>query len=276
MERHMTRRMAATAAALAIAVGGVGLSACGGSDSGSAAATAATPQTTAQAPNGIETLAAADILAASSAAAGAADSVQVKGTITAEGATVTLDMELGKDAGQGTFSSQGEEVQLRLVNDATYIRASGDALAKVFGMSGGDSAAGQAMGAFITALGTGDKWLMIPGREAIGGLEGFVSKDSLLKDMRAASDKAVVKGSGEVNGTPVVLLDLGEGNGTLAIATVGEPDPVQLTSPAAGSESGEITFSNWNAPISVTAPTDVVDIGALANLGGGGSGSTSG
>ncbi len=271
MERLTRRRVAAGAAALSLLAGVGVLAGCGGSDSGSTAATSGATQTTGQAPNGIETLAAADILAASSAAVGDADSVQVKGTITSEGATVTLDLELGKDAGQGTFSSQGEEVQLRLLDDTTYIRASGDALAKVFGMSGGDSAAGQAMGAFITALGTGDKWLMIPGKEAIGGIEGFVNKDSLFKDMLAASDKAVVKGSSEVNGTPVVLLDLGEGNGTLAVATVGEPYPVQLTSPAAGSESGEITFSNWNAPVSVTAPTDVVDVGALANLGGGGS-----
>jgi hypothetical protein len=32
--------------------------------------------------------------------------------------------------------------------------------------------------------------------------------------------------------------------------------------------SGEITFSDWNAPVSVTAPTDVVDIGELAKLAG--------
>jgi hypothetical protein len=278
MDRLTTKRVAVATATLALLGGGMTLAGCGGDDTYGTAVAASTQAVaataadggTAQAPNGIEKLAAADILATSSAAAGAADSVQMKGTITTEGGAVTLDMELGQKAGQGTFAIQGVDVQLRLVNETIYIKASGDGLAKVFGLTGGDSAAGQAVAGFIKTLGTGDKWLMIPGKESIGGIEGFVNKDSLLKDMLAASDKAVVKGSGEVNGIPVVLLDLGEGNGTLAVSSVGKPYPVQFTSPDAGSESGEVTFSNWNAPISVTAPSDVLDLSALSGAGGSG------
>jgi hypothetical protein len=76
-----------------------------------------------------------------------------------------------------------------------------------------------------------------------------------------------VKGTGDVNGTPVVFLDDSEGGGTLSIQTVGEPYPVQITGSDSES-SGEINFTDWNAPVSVTAPTDVVDIGELAKLGG--------
>ena len=64
----------------------------------------------------------------------------------------------------------------------------------------------------------------------------------------------VSSASDDVNGIPVVLLDDSEGDGTLAIQTVGEPYPVQIAGNDQG-ESGVITFSDWNAPVSVTAPT---------------------
>jgi hypothetical protein len=46
------------------------------------------------------------------------------------------------------------------------------------------------------------------------------------------------------------------------------PHPIRLTSPAAGGGSGEVTFSNWSAPISVTAPSDVLDLIAPSGAGG--------
>jgi len=76
-----------------------------------------------------------------------------------------------------------------------------------------------------------------------------------------------VEGSGEVNGQPVVLLKSNDGTTTLAIATTGEPYPLQVKG-GEGADSGQIDFTDWNAPVNVTAPTDVVDIGQLAELGG--------
>jgi hypothetical protein len=278
MERHMKRRMAATAAALALAVGGVGLSACGGSDSsGSAASTAV--ETTAQAPNGIEKLTAKEILQTSRDAASAASSVKISGAISQGGEEIALDMTLGKDSGEGSITAQGVEVDLKFVGGKAYLKASGEDFAKLVG--GSDSAAtGEALAALI-----GDKWLAVPTDEnssgEADGLESFRlfgEKDSLLEGILEPDGEVTVKGTGTVNGTPVVFLDSSEGEGTLAISTVGEPYPLQIKGTGSGSDSGtgEVNFTDWNAPISVTAPTDVVDLGALANLGGGGTSSTSG
>jgi hypothetical protein len=276
MERHMTRRMAATAAALAIAVGGLGLSACGGSDSsGSAASTAV--ETTAQAPNGIEKLTAKEILQKSLDAASAASSVKISGAISQGGEDIALDMTLGKDAGEGSITAQGAEIDLKFVGGKAYLKASGEDLAKLVG--GSDSAAaGEAIAALI-----GDKWLAVPadgsagdGAGNFGAFSQLAQKDSLLEGILEPDGEVTITGTGTVNGTPVVFLDSPDGDGTLAISTVGEPYPLQIKGAGAGSDSGtgEVNFTNWNAPFSVTAPTDVVDIGALANLGG--SGSTSG
>jgi len=275
MERHMKRRMAATAATLAIAVGGVGLSACGGSDSsGSAASTAV--ETTAQAPNGIEKLTAKEILQKSLDAARSASSVKISGAISQGDEDIALDMTLGTESGEGSITVQGVEVGLKFVGGKAYLKASGEDFAKLAGGTG-NAAAGEAFAALI-----GDKWLTFPTDQASGGeadgLESFrlfSEKDSLLKGILEPDGEVTIKGTGTVNGTPVVLLDLSNRDGTLAISTVGEPYPLQIKGTGTGSDSGvgEVNFTNWNAPISVTAPTDVVDIGALANLGGG---STSG
>ena len=101
----------------------------------------------------------------------------------------------------------------------------------------------------------------------------MIQKDSLLEAFLSPSGDISVAGTGEVNGTPVVFLDSSDGTGTLAIQTVGEPYPIQIKG-SDKSSSGQVDFTNWNAPVNVTAPTDVVDLSALADLGDSGSGST--
>ncbi|MFM8829344.1 MAG: hypothetical protein ACKOGE_08760, partial [Actinomycetota bacterium] len=63
-------------------------------------------------------------------------------------------------------------------------------------------------------------------------------------------------GTGDVKGTPVVFVRTkgSDGASTLAIQTVGEPYVVQVK----GKEAGNIEFTNWNAPVTVTAPTGAV------------------
>lgn len=277
MERKTTQRMAAAAAALALATGGFALAGCGGSDSSSAAGTTATTavDTTAQAPNGVADLPAKEILQKSLDAASAASSVTVKGAITENGQKIALDMTLGKDASEGTISAQGVSIQLKFVSGKAYLKASGDDFAKLIG-NGQSEAAGKAIAALI-----GDKWLAVPTDAAssdeagnLGAFSQLGQKDSLLEGILKPDGTVTVKGTDTINGTPVVLLDSSEGDGTLAIATMGEPYPVQIKGTgSSGDGSGQIDFTNWNAPVSVTAPTDVVDLSALASLGDSGSSS---
>ena len=262
MERTMKRKAAAAAAALALITGGAVLAGCGSDSSSGGAAASTAASTTAQAPNGVEKLSAQEILDASLKAANAASSVTVTGDITNDGQQVKLDLELGTDAAQGTFSAQGINAEIRVVGGKSYFKLSGEDFAKVAG-EGDNPEVAKAISSLL-----GDKWIAAPqdAGDDLGGLGEFGQKDNLLKGILEADGTVTVKGTGEVNGTPVVFLEDTKGEGTLAIQTVGEPYPVQIKGDGTDG-SGKITFSDWNAPVSVTAPTDVVDIGELAKLG---------
>ena len=57
----------------------------------------------------------------------------------------------------------------------------------------------------------GDKWLQVPqGSDSggLGGLDNFAQKDSLIKGILDPSGDVSVKGTGDVNGTPVVFLSM--------------------------------------------------------------------
>jgi hypothetical protein len=271
MERTVTRRIAAGAAALALIAGGGVLAGCGSSSdssSGGGASTAASTAATTAAPNGIEGKTATEILDASLAAANKATSVTAKGAITQGGQEIKLDLQVGQEAAQGSISAQGAEIEIKVLAGKTYFKLSGESFAKIAGQDDSPEVA-KAISALL-----GDKWLVAPDEESagqLGSLGQFGQKDELLKGILTPDGNATVKGTGEVNGQPVVLLESTDGTGTLAIATTGEPYPLQIKG-SEGADGGQIDFTDWNAPVNVTAPTDVLDIGQLADLGGASSG----
>ncbi len=260
MERTMRRRMGATAAALALAAGGIVLAGCGGSDSATttastAAATSAdTIGTTAQADNGISTMSGTEILDRSVAAAKAASSVKVSGSITQGSQSVSLDLTLSEGRADGTVTVKGVEVAIRVVDGKTYLKAPKELFAQM-------GASGEAVGTLL-----GDKWFTIPasglGSENFKGFEQLTNKDALFSSLvESSSGKSIAVGDATtVDGTPAILLT-GAKDGTLAIATVGEPYPLQVKGK---NGSGQVTFSGWNAPVSIAAPADPLDFGAIA------------
>jgi hypothetical protein len=254
------RRLGATLAAIALTTGGLGVAGCGGDSASTSSATAAATTGTA-ADNGVASLSAKEILTKAAAAANAASSVRIVGNVDQDGQQLSLDLTLGKDVAGGTFGFKGYQVQVRLVDNTFYLKAPAG-----FYDSVGNS--GAAIGQLV-----GDKWFGIPldnasASDEFGALQSFTDKgklfDSLLKD---AAD-ATVKGSSDVNGQPVVLLDDGKG-GTLAVATTGEPYPLQAQE-SSSDNSGTLNFTDWNAPVNVTAPADAIDLGSLTGGAGGG------
>ena len=269
MERTMKRKAAAAAAAVALLAGGGVLAGCGSSTTDTAASTAAA-DAAAQPPNGVGTLPAEEILAKSQAAAKAATSVTVKGTITEGGVESSLDLVLGTNASEGTITSNGVELSIVFVDGKSYFKVSRDGWATLLGSGGAE---GKAAGKEIDGL-VGDKWLLLPADPGslddaggllgvtLAGLSGFFQKDFLLETLLSPEGGWTVKTTGDVNGTPVVFLEDTKGESTLAIQTVGEPYPVQAKGGRAQG-SGEISFTNWNAPVNVTAPTNILDISEL-------------
>jgi hypothetical protein len=257
MDRTMTRRIFTGAVALSLLAGGGVLAGCGSSSSSSdTAASRAAADAATQVPNGVEKLPAKEIVAASLAAARAESSVRVRGTNADEGGAESgLDLQIGNDAGQGTISLGPIRMEMRRVDGTIYYKTSAEDFARIVGTPDNPEDA-KALAALLD-----DNWIRQGADdESFVAFEEFLQKDLLLKGLLAPEGTATVKGTDTVDGTPVVLVSDGRGDGpaTLAVRTVGPPLPVQVTETGSGSDSAVMTFSDWGAPVSVTAPTNVI------------------
>ncbi len=265
MNHTMKRRFGATLAVLTLTAGGLALTGCGGDSTSAASSTPATA-TTAAADNGVGALTATEILKKAADAAAKADSVTLKGEITQGGETVGLNLAVARDAADGTITIKGVDVQLRLVGDTIFMKAQ-----KEFWAALGSQ--GDAVSSLVA-----DKWFSVPldsNKDASGlSMFGqFADKDGLFQSLLTPTGAVTVKGTSEVNGQPVVLLS--SKKGTLAVATTGEPYPIQLK--GSGTDgTGTIDFINWNGPVNAVKPADVVDLDALIEDAAGSGGTSTG
>jgi hypothetical protein len=242
--------LGAGAVALALAVA---LPACGSDDGGSSTSTAASGATTAQtnaatteapADNGVADKSAEEILAAAQEAASAASAVRVAGQID------DLGLELNLVRGEGASGS------LRQGTNAFEIIATGS---EVF-LKGSAEFYEQIGGRAAVQL-LGDKWLQVPGDdEDFASMTQLTDMDQLLTQVLRPKHDALTKGEVEtVDGTEAIALS--SGDGTLYVATTGDPLPLKLVGDR--DRRGEILFTDWNKPADLTAPTDAIDISEL-------------
>ena len=248
MNPLMARRITAGAVALSLLAGGGVLAGCGSSSSSSeGTGTRAAASASAETANGVAELPAKEILARSLAASKAATSVTVVGSQT-DGQDMAFELVLGTGVGQGTLSFNGvPALEFRQVDGNLYWKISREGAEMIIGP-------GEASKAI------GGRWVFAPvGSEDAGmaDLGELGNKNALMAFLLQPKGTATVAGTGDVGGTPVVFVRIKDGNdtGTLAIQTMGEPLPVQFKG---NEENGSFTFSNWNAPVNVTAPAGAV------------------
>lgn len=242
MQSTMTRRAVAGGAALALLAGGGVLAGCGsGYDAASGGGATAEP-------NGIEKLPAKEIVTTSAAAMATASSVTVSGVFKGDdGPDMSLDLVLGTGVGEGTTSLNGTPImEFREVDGKIYWKITKEGVEAILGP--GDAS---------TVI--GGRWVVAPAgadESMFAGPGELGDKDALLASLVQEGGKATVAGTGEVKGTPVVFVKMSgsDGTATLAVQTVGEPYVVQVK----GDQAGNIAFSDWNGPVSVTAPAGAV------------------
>ncbi len=262
------RRLGVTLAVLTLTAGGLGVSGCGDSSTPATSTptgTTATTDTTVAVDNGVASLTGDEILQRASDAVSHTDSVTIKGQASEGGQDISLNLAIAKNAADGTVTIKGVDVRLRLVNDTVYMQAPKEFWSAL-------SSQGAALGSLLA-----DKWFAIPADGSVGAgnfssLSGFTSKDALFTSLLTNKTNVTLKGTGDVNGQPVVFLE-DDKNVTLAIATTGEPYPVQIKG-SGGATTSAMNFTNWNGPVNAVIPADVIDIGKLVQAGGTGSAST--
>jgi hypothetical protein len=223
------------------------LAGCGSSSSGSSG-------------NGVASKSPAEIVAAARAAADGASSVHVSGSTTTGGTPITLDLTLaaGK-GGQGQVSENGLSFEMIETGGTVYIKGS-----QAFYSHFAGAAAAQLLEG---------KWLKAPSSNAsFAGLSSLTDLRKLLSAALGSHGALSAAGTSTVNGQAVVGVRDTTQNGTLYVATAGQPYPVQIAKNSAG--GGAITFDEWNKPVTLAAPADAIDIEQLQR--GSGSSSSSG
>jgi hypothetical protein len=198
--------------------------------------------------NGVATKPAAEVVADAKAAADAATSVHVSGSLVSNGSPVTLDLDLlAGEGGRGQVSEDGLSFELIHLGETVYLK--------------GSPAFYQHLGGATAAQLLQGRWLKAPA--TIGSFASLAS----LTDLRRLVDMAVA-----INGTPVRVGTTTVGGhtavgvtnsakgGTLYVATTGQPYPIALTE--AGS-SGRLVLDRWNEPLSLTAPAAAIDVTKL-------------
>jgi len=234
------------------------LSGCGSSGGSSGAAPSASATSTpTQTPNAFAGESAQQILDDALAAAKSASSVRVKGKMTDAGKTIEINLAVGKDSADGTVSIDGGTMSLRRIGNDIYIEAD-----KEFWTAQASAA--------VAALLDG-KWLKAPtSNKDFGEFSNFTSVKALLGGMLTPSGTVTRAPGKDVDGTPTVGLhdadSSGGTSGTMYVSATGKPYPLLIV---ADKEAGSVSFSDWDAAVTVTPPpaADVVDLSSLTGSG---------
>jgi hypothetical protein len=225
-----TRKLHITlAAAISIAVA---LAGCGGSSS-----------------NGVESKSPKQIVAAAQKAAEEAKSVHVTGLVNTTGGKLSLDLHLTRGMGAKGSISQGPlSFQLVQVGENVYIKG-GAAFYEHFA---GSEAARLLQG----------KWLKAPASTAqFASLTSLANMHRLFTSALGPVATFSKAGTTTINGQKVVAVTDNFKGGHLYVATTGKPYPVQIS--RSGSSGGKVEFGEWAAPVSITAPSNAIDISKL-------------
>jgi hypothetical protein len=207
----------------------VALAGCGGSSSDSGVASES-PQ---------------KILSDSLAAAKGLKSVHAAGTVNSGGQHILLDLQLvGGKGGQGQITLNGLAFKLVGLNHFAYMQAP----PAVWEKAGAPASAAQQLQG---------KWLRTPATGQFASVASLTDINALFTQLLTQHGKALKRGGvSTVAGQKVVAVKSDQG--TLYVAASGKPYPVEIVKP--GSDGGKIDFDRFNQAVTLSAPTNTVNL----------------
>lgn len=199
--------------------------------------------------NGVESKSPAEIVSAAQKAANSAKSVRVDGSVSTAGTQLTLDLQIAEGKGaKGSISEGPLSFELIRLGDSVYIKGS----AAFYEHFAGSEAAKLLEG----------KWLQAPATSGeFATLGNLTDMSQLLSTVLGQHGSLAKGGTSTVEGKKVVAVKDTSKGGVLYVATTGKPYPVQISK--SGSTGGKVTFSEWDAPVTITAPTGAINISKL-------------
>ena len=201
-------------------------------------------------PNGEASKPADQVFGDARSAATSASSAHVSGSLVANGTPFTLDISTARNKGaKGSVSISGLQFDLVKIGDTAYIKGS-DAFLKHFA---GAAIAQLIHGRWVKASATSKRFRSFAALASINGLFAQISSNH---------GKLVNDGKKTYRGQPAVVIRDTSDNSRLYVAATGKPYPLAL---AGGNkkQSGRIAFDDWNKPVSLSAPSDAIDITSL-------------
>jgi hypothetical protein len=208
------------------------------------------PATTTSSGNGEASKPAAQALSDAVNAAESASSLHMSGNVSSGATPIALDLSIAEGKGAtGWVMLSGSKVELVIVGNAGYLKADSAFWTQFAGPDGPT----------IVRMLAG-RWLKFPlDSPKFQPIVSFSRPNALFDSLKSSADSHL-KNNGETmyKGQRVVALDAGATNGMLYVSATGKPYPVALVK--GGSTGSAITFSDWNQSVSLTAPTDVLDV----------------
>lgn len=199
--------------------------------------------------NGVASKTPTEIVVRAKAAADAASSVYISGTIVSKGIPVSLEMELlaGK-GGRGRVAQNGRSFELVQVGGIVYINGS----AAFYRHIGGSAAVQILRG----------RWLKAPaGTPELAPIVALTDLDRLIDSALASGGPLTSGGVTTVHGQKAVAIEDASQGGTVYIAATGRPYPLEVVKD--GGRGGTVVFDRWNEPVKLVAPANALDITKL-------------
>ena len=224
-------------------------------------------------------------------------SVHITGSLTEKGQSGTLDLQIASSAGlSGTVMYQGGAVKVIVLPTAIYLNVDAKILAAAGALAGG--AGGAETQQFAQYAG---KWIKLidlttlpkTGKNPLGKVDNYSDLSKLSDSLKSASGTVTLADKKTINGQAtqgVIISDSSSsavGGAIIYFATGGNHLPVEIVPapPAAGASpspvTGKLDFSDYNKPVSISAPAGAIDLSAsigslLTGALGGGLGSAPG
>jgi hypothetical protein len=197
--------------------------------------------------NGVASKSPSEILAASKAAADSATSVHVVSKASQGPLSLTSNLDLASNGGRGQVSGLGLAYEVIRVGNTLYVKGNSAFYTRLSATTG----LHLPQGVWLKAPASGGK---------LAQLASFTEMSGELGRL-LSSTAPITKGTTTtVNGQKAIELKMTAKlfSGSLFIATTGKPYPIELLKH--GRESGQTTFSGWNAPVSLTAPPNAIAV----------------
>jgi hypothetical protein len=171
----------------------------------------------------------------------------MSGSIPGPTSPLTLDLRVAKPStATGTISLGGTNVRLVRVGDTVYVNGDRGFWTKLLGVAAAKRYAGRWLKASATS----------------SSLAGYARLTDINQFFNGAASRGTLekKGTTTYNGQKVIaIVDNTKNGGTYYVAASGKPYPVAILG-GTGSKAGAIRFSDWNQPVSVTAPKGAIPL----------------